>query len=162
VVDFICKDPLLQALPRDLVTSTLQEVGFTPEMQALVLTKISGGWKMKLALARAMLLKADILLLDGEQGEGGECTTELCLLAHLLNPWAPIAPSCAEPTNHLDTANVAWLEGYLSNSNITCMIVSHDSGFLDNVCTDIYHYETRRLKLYRGNLSAFVKVCENV
>ncbi|KAG1648602.1 hypothetical protein FOA52_009540 [Chlamydomonas sp. UWO 241] len=38
------------------------------------------------------------------------------------------------------------------------MVVSHDSGFLDNVCTDIYHYESRRLKLYRGNLSAFVKV----
>ena len=25
------------------------------------------------------------------------------------------------------------------------MIVSHDSGFLDNVCTDIIHYENRKL-----------------
>lgn len=67
--------------------------------------------------------------------------------------------SITEPTNHLDVANVAWLEGYLnSQSNVTCMIVSHDSGFLDNVCTDIYHYETRKLKLYKGNLSQFVKV----
>ena len=38
------------------------------------------------------------------------------------------------------------------------MIVSHDSGFLDNVCTDIIHYETRKLVHYRGNLSEFVKV----
>lgn len=38
------------------------------------------------------------------------------------------------------------------------MIVSHDSGFLDNVCTDIIHYENRKLVHYRGNLSEFVKV----
>ncbi len=38
------------------------------------------------------------------------------------------------------------------------MIVSHDSGFLDAVCTDIIHYETRKLVHYRGNLSEFVKV----
>lgn len=37
------------------------------------------------------------------------------------------------------------------------MTVSHDSGFLDKVCTDIYHYENRRLKKYKGNLSEFVK-----
>ena len=36
------------------------------------------------------------------------------------------------------------------------MIVSHDSGFLDNVCTHILHYKDRRLTPYRGNLSAFV------
>lgn len=60
----------------------------------------------------------------------------------------------------MDHANVAWLEKYLTTheSNPTCMIVSHDSGFLDTCCTDIYHYENRRLKLYRGNLSEFVKV----
>lgn len=128
VVDFIMKDPQLKDLPLDLVTKTLGEVGFTQEMQERNLTKISGGWKMKLALARAMLLNADILLLD-------------------------------EPTNHLDVSNVAWLEGYLtSQTNITSMIVSHDSGFLDKVCTDIYHYENRRLKIYHGNLSEFVKV----
>ncbi len=41
---------------------------------------------------------------------------------------------------------------------VTCLIVSHDSGFLDNVCTDIAHYENRKLKYYHGNLSEFVKV----
>ena len=33
-------------------------------MQASAVASLSGGWKMKLALARAMLMKADILLLD--------------------------------------------------------------------------------------------------
>jgi len=41
---------------------------------------------------------------------------------------------------------------------VSALIVSHDSGFLDNVCTDIIHYEKRKLKHYRGNLSAFVQM----
>jgi len=64
-----------------------------------------------------------------------------------------------EPTNHLDVANVAWLTKYLTNlPNVTSIVVSHDSGFLDDVCSHIIHYEHRKLKTYKGNLSAFVKV----
>ncbi len=37
------------------------------------------------------------------------------------------------------------------------MIVSHDSGFLDAVCTDIIHYHNRQLRRYKGNLSHFVE-----
>ncbi|KAG0346747.1 hypothetical protein BG004_000947 [Podila humilis] len=52
-----------------------------------------------------------------------------------------------------------WLEDYLiSQTNVTSIIVSHDSGFLDNVCTNILHYERKKLKMYKGNLSEFVKV----
>jgi len=128
VVDFICLDEDLKELPRQEVVDTLAEVGFTAEMQAQAVGSLSGGWKMKLELARAMLQKADILLLD-------------------------------EPTNHLDVKNVAWLENYLNSlTTVTCLIVSHDSGFLDNVCTNIVHYETRKLKIYKGNLSKFVEV----
>merc|ERR1719498_428718 len=36
------------------------------------------------------------------------------------------------------------------------MIVSHDTAFLDAVCTDIIHYESKKLVRYRGNLSEFV------
>lgn len=62
-----------------------------------------------------------------------------------------------EPTNHLDVTNVAWLENYLNNlKTVTSIIVSHDSGFLDRVCSDIIHYANRKLKVYKGNLSAFV------
>jgi elongation factor 3 len=50
------------------------------------------------------------------------------------------------------------LQNYLVGlTNVTCMIVSHDSSFLDFVCTNILHYENRKLRLYRGNLSEFVK-----
>jgi elongation factor 3 len=131
VVDFIFQDKTIQeavAPDRPAVAAALTSVGFSDELQASPVASLSGGWKMKLALARAMLLKADILLLD-------------------------------EPTNHLDTTNVAWLEHYLTSMpDVSSMVVSHDSGFLDNVCTDIIHYETRKLVLYPGNLSEFVKV----
>jgi len=128
VVAYIKADPLLNHLPESEIEAALTSVGFTDELKSRLITNLSGGWKMKLALARAMLLHADILLLD-------------------------------EPTNHLDTTNVAWLVQYLNTQpNITAMVVSHDSTFLDNVCTDIYHYENRRLRRYKGNLSEFVKV----
>ncbi|KAK9830243.1 hypothetical protein WJX72_010523 [[Myrmecia] bisecta] len=130
VVEFVYSDPILQDASHPAhgeVERVLESVGFTSVMQQQAVGSLSGGWKMKLALARAMLMKADIMLLD-------------------------------EPTNHLDVTNVAWLEGYLNNlPQVTSMVVSHDSGFLDNVCTDIIHYEGRKLRKYKGNLSEFVK-----
>lgn len=129
VVEFVFHDPAVEKMgvAHKEVETMLASVGFSPEMQAMPVAALSGGWKMKLALARAMLLRADILLLD-------------------------------EPTNHLDVTNVAWLMNYLKSlDRVTSMIVSHDSGFLDDVCTHIIHYEGRKLKNYRGNLSAFVK-----
>lgn len=131
VADLIFEDEVVQEAQspsRERVAEVLSEVGFTEQLQAAPIASLSGGWKMKLALARAMLIGADILLLD-------------------------------EPTNHLDTTNVAWLVNYLTTkTDISSMIVSHDSGFLDDVCTDIIHYEKRKLVHYSGNLSEFVKV----
>lgn len=46
-------------------------VGFTNEGKAKpnhAVSTLSGGWRMKLAMARAMLQKADILLLDEVSG----------------------------------------------------------------------------------------------
>ena len=121
------QDPKLSHVSRKDIVEALEKVGFHDERQAQAVGTLSGGWKMKLELGRAMLMKADILLLD-------------------------------EPTNHLDVENIKWLEDYLnSQSQVTSMIVSHDSGFLDNVCTYIIHYETRKLVFYKGNLSKFVE-----
>ncbi|KAF4341108.1 elongation factor 3 [Fusarium beomiforme] len=107
------------------VEKQLVEFGFTEQMIKGEISALSGGWKMKLALCRAVFEAPDILLLD-------------------------------EPTNHLDVKNVKWLEDYLINSPCTSIIVSHDSGFLDNVCQHIVHYERFKLKRYKGNLAAFV------
>lgn len=128
LVAFIASDPELEHTSRDEISKALEEVGFDDFRRSQNVGSLSGGWKMKLELARAMLMKADILLLD-------------------------------EPTNHLDVSNVKWLEDYLTtHTDITSLIVSHDSGFLDAVCTDIIHYESKKLVYYPGNLSDFVKV----
>ena len=39
-------------------------VEFPPEMQTKLVSELSGGWRMRLALARAMLEDIDLLLLD--------------------------------------------------------------------------------------------------
>jgi len=63
-----------------------------------------------------------------------------------------------EPTNHLDVVNVAWLEAYLIGlTTCTSIIVSHDSGFLNNTITDVLHLNRFKVKRYRGNLEAFVR-----
>lgn len=90
---------------------------------------------MKLRLIRAILMDPDIFLLD-------------------------------EPTNHLATGAVQWITDYLCGlGDQTVLVVSHDTTFLENVCTDIIHYEQRaiwgpyrRLVHYKTRMSGFVKL----
>ena len=130
-VDYILADPRIKkaCITEEVVTRMLMSVGFG-EMQnkaKTLVTFLSGGWRMKLALARAMCLDADILLMD-------------------------------EPTNHLDVMNVKWVEEYLlSLKNVTCIIVSHDTGLLDRVCNNIIAIDTLKLKQFRGNLTQYVE-----
>ncbi|MEN8664170.1 MAG: ATP-binding cassette domain-containing protein [Polycyclovorans sp.] len=42
----------------------LRGLGFTPEMQVRPVSSFSGGWRMRLNLARALMRRADLLLLD--------------------------------------------------------------------------------------------------
>ena len=41
----------------------MEKVGFSKKMMTDPVTTLSGGWRMKLALSRAMLQNADILLM---------------------------------------------------------------------------------------------------
>nr|XP_005515598.2 ATP-binding cassette sub-family F member 1-like [Columba livia] len=63
-----------------------------------------------------------------------------------------------EPTNHLDLNAVIWLNNYLQSWKKTLLVVSHDQGFLDDVCTDIIHLDAQRLFYYRGNYMTFKKM----
>ena len=57
----------LADLSRDEVLAVMATVGFTEDGKAKphhAVSTLSGGWRMKLAMARAMLQRADILLLD--------------------------------------------------------------------------------------------------
>ncbi len=56
-----------------------------------------------------------------------------------------------EPTNDLDLETVLWLENYLSNSENTVIVVSHDRHFLDNVCTDVIDIDFGKIRAFSGN-----------
>ncbi len=132
-IDYVLHDEKIVAMgcTREQVREVLATVGFVPDGKAKpdhAVSTLSGGWRMKLALARCMLQKADILLLD-------------------------------EPTNHLDVINVAWVKNYLNSlTNVTSIIVSHDSGLLNDCCTNILQIENLKLHAFKGNLDEFVKI----
>mmetsp|Transcript_36592 Transcript_36592/g.42526 ORF Transcript_36592/g.42526 Transcript_36592/m.42526 type:complete len:761 (+) Transcript_36592:50-2332(+) len=119
--------------PKGECTALLAKLKFTDTMMNGTIGELSGGWQMKLRLAQSVLVDADICLLD-------------------------------EPTNHLDAKTVQWLVDYLNNlTNTTVIVVSHDTPFMEKICTDIIHYEKRdgwthrKLVNYRGKMSSFVK-----
>jgi len=128
---FIQEDPMLSHKTEEEVVNMMRSCSFTDTLIFGPVGSLSGGWRMRLALSRAMLKEPELLLLD-------------------------------EPTNHVDVHGVAWLTKYvqdLSSKSISSMVVSHDSVFLDNVAQDMIHYEkNRKLKVYPGSLSEFVKL----
>ncbi|WP_029608455.1 ABC-F family ATP-binding cassette domain-containing protein [Mycoplasma simbae] len=56
-----------------------------------------------------------------------------------------------EPTNHLDLRSIKWLENFLAEYENVVIVVSHDSDFLDNICTHIVDIDFNEAKIYTGN-----------
>lgn len=135
-VDYVLNSPSISNsdIQESDVRTMLKKVGFSEGKSSGSggdcddpISSLSGGWRMKLALARAMLQKADIILMD-------------------------------EPTNHLDVKNVKWVKNYINSlKETTVVMVSHDSGLLEDCCNYILQIESLKLKLHKGNLSEFVK-----
>ncbi|UTA66309.1 ABC-F family ATP-binding cassette domain-containing protein [Emticicia sp. 21SJ11W-3] len=62
-----------------------------------------------------------------------------------------------EPTNHLDLDTIEWLEGYLSSSNITLLLVTHDRYFLDKVSNRILELADNQIYKYTGNYNYYLE-----
>ncbi|XP_075492833.1 ABC transporter F family member 1-like [Primulina tabacum] len=101
-------------------------LGFNKKMQEKKTRDFSGGWRMRIALARALFMMPTILLLD-------------------------------EPTNHLDLEACVWLEETLKKFDRILVVVSHSQDFLNGVCTNIIHMQSKKLKLYTGNYDQYVQ-----
>jgi ATP-binding cassette subfamily F protein uup len=50
-----------------------------------------------------------------------------------------------------------WLEGYLSRSTISLLMVTHDRYFLDRVCSEIIEIDRQQLFQYKGNYSYYLE-----
>ena len=66
VLDELMMEPALvtACVTRDTAESALKQAQFTDTMLSQPRSALSGGWKMKLLVVKAMLAKADVLLLD--------------------------------------------------------------------------------------------------
>ena len=62
-----------------------------------------------------------------------------------------------EPTNHLDLQMIEWLENYLSRSNLTRLMVTHDRYFLDRVCSVIIEMDEETIYTYHGNYAYYLE-----
>ncbi len=62
-----------------------------------------------------------------------------------------------EPTNHLDIEMIEWLENYLSDTQFTLLIVTHDRYFLDKICNNILELSGGKLFSYKGNYAYFLE-----
>jgi ABC transport system ATP-binding/permease protein len=62
-----------------------------------------------------------------------------------------------EPTNHLDLDMIEWLEEYLSKSNSTILMVTHDRYFLEVVCDTILEMDDQTIYKYKGNFSYYLE-----
>ena len=102
----------------------LMGLGFSEVDFVRPVENLSGGYRMRVALAHLLLSNPDVLMLD-------------------------------EPTNHLDKPTQRWFEQFLLDSDMTLLIISHDTAFLDRVVTHIWDLRHHKIEEYRGNYTTF-------
>ncbi|KAI8819628.1 P-loop containing nucleoside triphosphate hydrolase protein [Fimicolochytrium jonesii] len=107
----------------------LKGLSFTDELIATKTKDLSGGWRMRISLARILFVKPTLMLLD-------EPTNHLDLEAVV---W-------------LEDYLLHNLEGH------TLVMTSHSQDTLNEICTDIIHLYHQRLDHYPGNYNTFTKV----
>ncbi|MDE5659727.1 MAG: ABC-F family ATP-binding cassette domain-containing protein [Muribaculaceae bacterium] len=62
-----------------------------------------------------------------------------------------------EPTNHLDLQVIEWLEGRLTRSSATILLVTHDRYFLDRICNKIIEIDLSQIFTYKGNYAEYLR-----
>ncbi|PUZ40331.1 hypothetical protein GQ55_9G414600 [Panicum hallii var. hallii] len=110
---------------RARASKILAGLGFDQAMQARSTKSFSGGWRMRISLARALFMQPTLLLLD-EPTNHLDLRAVLWLEEYLCSQWKK-----------------------------TLIVVSHDRDFLNTVCNEIIHLHDKSLHVYRGNFDDF-------
>jgi len=109
--------------------SLLSSLGFSNAMQNMPTKALSGGWRMRAALASALFGAPDLLLLD-EPTNGLSLDAVIWLEDYLINRLEP---------------------------HTTLVVVSHDRVFLNNVVNNVIQIEQQQLHYYKGDIDTFEK-----
>ena len=117
-------DAMDPARMKPKIESVLKGLGFREKDFERDCAEFSGGWQMRIAMAKLFLQEPQVLLLD-------------------------------EPTNHLDLGTQVWVEQYLINYPGAILLISHDRGLLDTLCTRTIAFSHGRAEEYAGNFSYF-------
>ncbi|MEM8534530.1 MAG: ABC-F family ATP-binding cassette domain-containing protein [Chloroflexota bacterium] len=106
--------------------------------------------------ARTILSRLGIMELDARVGtlSGGQ-RKRVAMAASLIFPADFLILD--EPTNHIDTETVAWLEGFLSRTTSALLLVTHDRYFLDRVINRIVEVDRGSVYSYPGNYQRFLE-----
>mmetsp|Transcript_41755 Transcript_41755/g.91060 ORF Transcript_41755/g.91060 Transcript_41755/m.91060 type:complete len:750 (-) Transcript_41755:192-2441(-) len=106
----------------------LRGLGLDEEMGAKPTNSLSGGWRMRVAIACALFVSPGLLLLD-EPTNHLDLETVIWLENHLTRDFKQ-----------------------------TLLVVSHDRNFLNEVVTDILLFENSKLENFRGDYFSFEDV----
>ena len=99
----------------------LMDIGFSLDDLHKSPAEFSGGWQIRLNLAKLLLTEPDLMLLD-------------------------------EPTNYLDIISIRCLKTFLKNLKKSCILISHDRTFLNDIITHTLIIHRGTSKKITGNV----------
>lgn len=176
-IEYLCQDPEFDAnitVLDQIFKSDSKELQILREYEN-VLSKIEGGnqtlnsrlielqeiieinnlWNMESEI-KSILTKLNITRFEELMGNlsGGQ-RKRVALAAALISDCDLLVLD--EPTNHMDSDLIQWMEDYLNSRKNALLMVTHDRYFLDRVTNNIIELDNGNLFRYKGNYTYFIE-----